>query len=1311
MAIPLPPNDYTNGMLVLDYDTIKQDGVRKRIEGLYAPEVQQLGGDTLGEIKPGQPGGQLAAAQVKDLIDAGGFYNVIDKDKTDNNGRPLVRLTNNDGEDFTDKSYLEGIITPNEFTDERGRQLYKQGEVARALAASRGDVEDENDPWVTARNQRIQADISNVEQREAKGLPIGKIKPLDEKEFGAAQSIYGDYNPYSKSNPLFHIPGARYDGSAISVLDTSWQQGWNGIGEGIDGLFSTYYDLIGDEGNWAISEERARANIQENRDKTPYFIDRIGNVKDLNTFGDYVVGLLGQSAPYLISIAGSAATASLLAPAAVPAMAVTAAGALPMALVYAGQTYNDMEGSTMADKDASTAISVGAGMAALDMLGFKGLMSGTDVIRKGAKEQIAKAYAEKYGVSLADSGKVVDQAFRKTTKDIATGLQGLVKFELTKSMIGKQALKDAGRGLYREGLTELGQESLGYTGSVIGSDKEFNASEFGDLALNALIGGGIAGSIISPTLSTPAAIQDYRRIKQDFEVAPDQDNLMIREIDATDVFEQKISELENTIDKENREALNLEIDKDVADYREKNKASNKGIINWMKDVGKNFVSRPLRWYYKSDMHKSLGDTEEGVLAQSLISLFSPTNEDRIAGSAVWNKENNYFGQVSMAVNDILALAAEVIGTNPNNKKGRIATTNQILKWYNDLSSGKEITPEARSLLDSIDNVATYLNKTYFDLTGENVNITAKDLFFSRNPDKKAIKKNREVVKKLLMDGNDMTADEADILLDGIINSPEGYSADKSQRRFSINDVIPANVRSRFIENPFNVPGMEEFVSKDLFDDINNVGREFIHNALVTKYIGRKGNKLKSLIAKVQLAAMKNNTWDKKFSHDIIAAAEIWMGVYNPIRSERLRGLQANATFVNLITLLGTGGPAQLPELVAAFLGRVSKSEGGNSLIEDLKKSAAKVVGHYKTSANQVMTKYYKGTGLNPSSSWTPERRRFIKSGFSGVRYGSIGQQGLDANEINASRLRASIANVFVTVSGIKPMTDVSRIISSGIANDAVFHYLDVLDTFYDPNMPMSKSIKEAYDMLAETRIPPLKTLKLYQDMKNKAVEKFGPELDWNHDDVQDFVENYGELTTLLDIARNQWIDNALANPNPSSKARIASDPHYALMFQFRGFIITFAASVLPRLFKRATSGNPNQDVQAITILAGLVAAGFLGQILKDEWKTDGRPYWLEDTEYIQRGFQASGLLGPFDFVLDAINPIYGERSIINTAQGFLGPTWGNIKQAGSVFEDVAARDWDKAQYNALKFVPILGHSTDFRKEPIQSIIKPILGEE
>jgi hypothetical protein len=1270
-------DDTSGSIRFVDYDTVKQDGERYRISGLTAPEIQQW---TSEGVKPSQPGGELAARQAAELARASGFNILRATGDEDAHGRQIAHLTNAQGDDWTDTTYLRGALKPSTFTGERERELYEQGRMARLLNREKGVVENAEDPWVKARLAREadEASRSNIVDKDR-----FKTEALDEAEFARAQSIMGDYNPYSRTGVRYHTSGARMDNTAFSPMSAGWDSAVSSIKSGLDGVMAAYYDVIDDEEGYKLSSDRAAIGEAATRE-LPVFVNNVGDVKSFADFGNYTAGLVGSAAPYLFGIMGSAGLATLLAG---PGALAAGIGALPAALVYSGQTYNDMEG-TMEQKNAGIAFTVGVGMSALDMIGLRGILKPADLLRKDVTKQIAKAYAKENKVSPEAALKIVNAAMKSSSGELVKGLSGLVSLQISKKALGKQVLADVREGAVKEGITEVGQETLGYGGAVLGSEKEFDTSEFGNIALNSLIGGALIGGGISPVLGTGNAIQDVRRIRQQFEYSPEQ---------SVAFSEENSTKVVNTMGEvEVSEAQEADITKEAAKHYEDNKLSNKGIWQWSKDIGKNFVSRPLEWYWKSDM----GNTPN-KFNEALISMWSPTNRDNISGEAVYDQETRVFAETSGMIHDVLA-KADVLFDNTSGAKGRIKSSLAVNDLFDRRGKGESISKGESNILDSINDIATRLNEQLTNITGKDSNITGELLFKSHQPSKKDILKDSPKFIKLLTDFG-YTNEEANTILELIEAAPEGSILERGEdgklidsRKGGLDNVVPRNLGLK--DGLFTIPGMAEFADGDSFKAMEDTARSLVHGAYMQKYVGVGGSKLKKSLA---VAKATNDNWDPKFSSDIISAAEIWMGIYNPIQSDKMRRLQSNITSFNLVTLLGTGGPAQLPELVAAFTNRVTEGAGGRPLLEDIRRLTIKVAKHYSTSSREIFAKYWSGTGMTPTSSWEPGRRRFNSGGFSGVKYGALGQQGINSDEINASKLRAAVANSFITISLIKPMTDISRIISDGVSNDAILNYLDVMDTFHEVGKPMTRQVKEAYDMMNTTRVPPLKMLELHKAFKDDIIKEFGSkELNAEtYDSLVDYMSsNHSEYAALLDVARKQWVDNALANPAPGSRSRPSQDPHLALLFQFRGYILTFAAAVLPRLVRKATSGNPNQDVQAMTILAGLVAMGFLGQVLKDEWKTEGRPYWLDDAEYVQRGFQASGLMGPFDFLLDAINPIHGERSLTSTAQGLMGPTWGNIKQAGKVLGATVSGEGQEALYSAAKWVPIAGHNKQFRHD-------------
>jgi len=1345
----------------LDYDTIKQGEIAMRILGLDAPEVQNF---TDEGVKAGDPFGETLGNLAPMLAKEMGAIYIDDSGKKDKYDRNLIRLRNKSGEDFTDKSYYEGILQPDTFTSERHAKLYNQGYEDRMW--NKDDPIDPNDLWSSARIQMENEYKAQTNEIERLGINPMKEQAFNQAEWAGYQQVFGGYNPYMTGDVEYPTKGANYDNTARSAVKTAFASSVNSIKAGYQGALASYNDILGDEANWDYRTSKAKEYERQQREM-PTYVSSVADIKEWRDTGEYVAGLSGMMAPYLLGIAGSAIAASVVVPTATitalagagAATATTlAAGTLPMSVIYAGQTYNDMEGD-MYQKNAGIALTSGIIMASLDRLGLKGLMNSAQVIKNNSHEVIAKAYMKKENKRILDDASegmgppinmeqarlAVQKAFTLDTQASILGLVGLVDLPLVRNLIIKQGGADFAQGAMKEGVTELAQEMTQYGASILGSEKEWESTEAGERALNAVIGGSVMGGMVGPVLGTPSAIRQQRILKSKFTVAKDQPTLnstdSLAEVDARTVFDIDVEETTYPIN--TGQASSDDIAKDVDQHREvDNKLANKGLFQWIKDIPKNFISRPLRWYWKSEMHQNMKNSSS---AQAVISLFSATNEDTISGEPIQDIETRLYNKFSNAVLDTMTRVRSYLGES-SGKQGRLNMQKVLANIYKavELRNRASLTAEEQKILTDIDKsltqdqqnklileidmMAAMLSQDIFDISGETINLSGQQFMLNMRPDKKKIKANQSKVREILK-GETLTEKEIDRVISAILEAPEGSSLqeayDSSQRK-SIKDVNPGKLLPKRIgmQNLFNRAGMEEFATLDIISGMEATSRELIHNSLVAMYIGKGGGKLNRVLAKIKKEAGDN--WDPKFAADITSAAEIWMGVYKPIQNKKLKELQANITSFNLITLLGTSGPAQLPELWAAFLGRIAESDGGRPLLADMKKIAGVVAKHYSNSASTIHGRFQAAGGMSYTDSWTPNKLRFGAGGYGGVKYGAIGQQGINAEEIKSSRLRSAVSNVFITVSLIKPLTDISRIGADFIGNDAIMHHLDVLDTYLkrsvsedgttslDVDNPMSEYVKNSYDMLAETRIPPLQTLQMWAEMKANLNAKFR-DIDFSDPDnfgliEKEMVENYPELLKLMDVARKQWVDNSLANPGPSTKSRISNDPHYALLFQFRGYILTFAASIVPRLVKRAISGNPNVDINAITTMAGLVAMGFLGQAMKDEWKTDGRPYWLDDAEFVQRGIQASGMLGPFDFLLDSVNPIYGQASAWNSMEGLMGPTWGNVKQFSKIGKNTIAGESDAAIDAALKMIPIFGAKQSFRDDPIGTITNPILGE-
>ena len=169
----------------------------------------------------------------------------------------------------------------------------------------------------------------------------------------------------------------------------------------------------------------------------------------------------------------------------------------------------------------------------------------------------------------------------------------------------------------------------------------------------------------------------------------------------------------------------------------------------------------------------------------------------------------------------------------------------------------------------------------------------------------------------------------------------------------------------------------------------------------------------------------------------------------------------------------------------------------------------------------------------------------------------------------------------------------------------------------------------------------------------------------------------------------------MALPQAANRPLIYQDPRFALLTQFQGFIATFTANHIPKLWgEYVKRGTPAMKYNAFAVMATMIMLGFASQYLKDLIKFGGRTPYLEDPEYIQRGIRASGLLGTGERVLDQFFPLYEQRSrtpgdwVFNTTTSE-SPALANLKRAAKGTAQLAGGDVQEGGRNLFKTLPVV----------------------
>ena len=142
-----------------------------------------------------------------------------------------------------------------------------------------------------------------------------------------------------------------------------------------------------------------------------------------------------------------------------------------------------------------------------------------------------------------------------------------------------------------------------------------------------------------------------------------------------------------------------------------------------------------------------------------------------------------------------------------------------------------------------------------------------------------------------------------------------------------------------------------------------------------------------------------------------------------------------------------------------------------------------------------------------------------------------------------------------------------------------------------------------------------------------------------------------EMEQMMRNATFNFINDAVVLPQAALRPLFYQDPRLALFTQFHGFISTFQANHLPKLYRQAFKGQtPSLKYNAFAVIASMIMLGFLSQYLKDllKYGEDARTSTiageLSTGQWFQRGINSSGLLGTGERAINLVHPIYETRS-------------------------------------------------------------------
>ena len=1340
-GIETPKDISGEGHKFIDGDTLVDDkGSLLRIEGLSAPEIMHL--TNQGELDPGGPGGLEATRQIESLAKQFNYNNI--HKLTNPNGSPkmdatgtrqLVRITDDEGRDFVETLSRYGINKLGKYSSQEEIQAAEWG-AARKSEALNVFSDEPLDEFEQAQFTLEQA----ADKEQLYDTQFAKVA-LDEQQLARlnaprqpgesiAEFVFRKKmaSEYSDVMVLNRHSDRTLQNKSLHPWADGFDIGWSGAIEGMFGVA----DMIGEESGFNWIEEIGEAGIKRQQDyirSKPELkmsilkpvLDAEGNVlsnewdvEGIGGFFEYIGNMAAISLPYMgVTLAGTlTAPVGLLAPAA----------------MYTGMTYNEMEGD---DKSATLAVASGVTMTVLDRLGIKALMGGMKgtLLKPEYRKKMVEAYMKKEGVSDTVAKAAISKMTRIESAKLLGSAAQIAKEQLTYGNLLRSFAARSTQGFLIESTTELGQELTQYMASVYGSDKPFNAVELYERLTNAFVAGGTLGS----GFAVPGAAYDAgawadvnvrlapaedKRLSQEGKWAKEEEaqyNIMkdgkITEfkkpkntLNHLDDFRKDVKK--RAKDKKKRETLYGEIiDSDSFQEKEdagRKTASDKDIWEKLKSAAKEF---PVLWR-ASVGHAVWNDAKSSPTIRKLGSFYGAFLH-RVHPGRSFEEFKQY--ELAKYRDTVMspAKAAEYLQQRSINQKD---ISNVVYKFYSNFLKDKDLSKvNWDNLPDEFKKHSNFLrvmtdqmqklgDKLYSDQRAAReyfADGTKTDKEFKpgyiknylgkyKSLDKVAIEKNKAEFIKTLEEQYNFNNDEATKLTNAILENNDILD-DTSLVDFNIGrgTHIPGSHKNRTLGldsklNNKKELAFDKFLEKDLFINLSNASKSAARYTTYQKFVGDNGE----VINEVLTQAIEKGEITRERANRLAAFFQDYLnaesGNYKRIENTTIANIQKNILVWTTLAGLPLATISSLVEFMMTM----------RALSPKQIKSVLKNTGEEFAKAAWT-------TITNPTLLATNTRRQIKKE----ERQARLKRLGYFDWDVGAAQTTGATENTFASrylldkyfrVIGLQQWTDYTRNIRASIASDFIMDHLAIIKEGRLRGDGQTNEEQESEEQLRNLGINVTELLAI----DNLPFEK--PIGQSREQHLNNMRQAGSRLDDILAQAEYNFVNEAIALPGTANRPLFYQNPHLALFTQFQGFIATFTANQIPRLWgDYIKRGTPAMKYNAFAIMTTMIMLGFVSQHLKDLLKYGmGTPY-LDRMEKLQRGIGSSGMIGVAERPLNFFFPIY-ETSSSNMIEGLFDTVSGeaaaisNVSRALTGLGQVASGNVEPGLYKIAKTTPLIG---------------------
>lgn len=1251
----LEGTDYT----FVDADTLRdQNDNRYRLQGVDAPEISKVDPTTGLPGYGATAGAGVATQEIMGLANSHGFTNVIKTGKLDPHGREIIRLQDKNGRDFANTLLKTGALKTNRYTTQKDTLSAEVGDVLR----SRKQYEETDwDKGAAAINEAI-----NDETFYEAGFKQAAITEKD-LAHGIGSPGYVEFRSYDRD----------LKDKAVNPLSESFDLGIKGVQEGMWGALN----LIGETSDWDWAKDigeagvyRARAKIADKPQLKLSALDDEGNwdIDGVGEFFEFLGNNAAVSLPYMAATIGG----TILAPV-TKGLSLTA----PVS-IYTGQTWNEMEG---ANKNAGVAIVSGVTQAVLDRIGLKGLAGGNilkDATRKAAINKIIQDAGG--NLSKRAASNILAQYTRKEIAQLAGDIGKVSAEQISARNIARGLLKAGAKGGVTEATTEALQEAIGYTAAH--HVEGFNAVDFNNRILNAVIAGGtlgkgfgLAGGVYETGAWADLAV---RQAPADASRRSIQGKRAQDEIDKYGRV-KSIQEITTDLDAEtNRRASKIKQWEDRVKDGNKQKLGG-SVFDKAKDL---WTEIPGLWR-KATGHILTQELQGKSRAlRKLADMFNANNQKLYSGSHFENRKHHLLTEYRNMVADPLAVA-EGLGHKGFRSAKNIEQRNKILSKFSEYVKQKEAAGQSvnfsrlpaelrpyRSFLGAYHQQVLALgDKLYADQAKYNKDLgyLQNYLYHYKSFNKAAIEKNRNsFIEKLVAKGMDREQARSvtdEILGADTVNGPGDFHIGRGRQ-------IPGSHRARTLNLADDV-NFQEFMEQDMLSNMSNAAKSAARYVAYQEFVGDNNAKMNELLEQAKEEGVSEAELDKVAARmqDYLDAES---GNYKRIKNENWNAIQQNLMFWTMLAGLPLATVSSFVEM-ALTTRALTKDQVFKTIKNIAKEGAQGLFGKMKLFNSETSKQREK-----------QNRQQTLKDlGYFNWEVGAAHTTGVSETSHSKQRL----IDVYFRAIQLQQWTDYTRNVRGSMAGDFVLNHLETIANQRNSGSLYTNEIQEAEEQLRNLGINVDDMINIYNTNGPLSPEQ-----------QRSYQDQMREATF-------NFINEAVALPQSANRPLFYQNPHLALFTQFQGFISTFTANHIPKLWGELVQrGTPSMKYNAFAVMTTMIALGFVSQYLKDLLKYNKPSPYLDDAEKLQRAIGASGLLGTGERVLNFFFPIYEQSSdgpiewFFNTATGESAAA-SNIARAGESLAKIAKGETERGAYGILKTTPFLGPFNQLNKDIAGSI--------